>query len=182
MHIEVYIIVGALLLVGVFISLPALLRPVRRLCRRNLAARSAVLCGLGLVSFVLGFGGLTRLEAQATYSFGDMTVVDTYGPGESYVTYPLEEYERAIVRELSARLLLPPLLRQRCYTSEVRVCTEADKLVHATSEQWGWSSDLADVGLGSVSAVVTIILAWLSMRRSKKGGMVAGILTTSSSR
>jgi hypothetical protein len=160
------IVIGALLLVGAFISLPALLRPVRRSCQRRLAARGAVLCVLGLVSFVIGFGGLTRLEAQATYIFGTIGIVD-FEPEEARVTRPPEANEPFVVRELWVRLLLPPPLRQRCYTSEAWVCAEADKLVPATSECWGWSSYWLDVGLGSVSVVANSMLVWLFTRRRR---------------
>jgi len=168
MRIQVCIIVGALLLVGAVISLLALLRPVRRLCRRRLAAWGAVLCGLGLVSFVFGFGGLTRLEAQATYIFGNMTVVDTFGPEGAYVTYPPEVNEPLVVRGLWVWLLLPPPLRQRCYTSATWVCVAADRLVPATSAQWGWSAYWRDVGLGSISVVTSSMCGWWFTRRSKK--------------
>ena len=167
--VAVYVmIIAALLLVGAFISLLALLRPVRRLCQRSLAARGVVLCILGLASWVISLGGLTWLEAQAIYIFGTIGIVDTFEPGGARIAYPPEANEPFVVGELWIRQLLPPPLRQRCHTGEAWVCAEADKLVDATSEQWNWSSYWRNVGLGGVSAVASTLLVWLFTQRSKE--------------
>ena len=163
------IVIGALVLVGAFISLLALLWPVRRSCQRSLAVRGAVLCVLGLMSFVIGFGGLTWLGAQVTYYGFGTVVIDTFEPGGARVarTPEAEAKERLIVRELWVRLLLPPSLRQRCYTSEAWVCNEVDEVVPATSNVGSWSSYLRLVGMGSVSAIASSMLVWLFTRRRR---------------
>ena len=160
------ILIAALLTVGALISLPVLLRPVRRwCCQRSLMVRGLVLCILGLVSFVISFAGLTRLKAQVTYLFGTMTTVDTFGPAGARVITPPQVNEPFVVRELWIRLLLPPPLRPPCSTREVWVCTEADSVVSATSAQWRWSAYWTDVGLASISVAANSILAWLYTRR-----------------
>ena len=60
------IVIIVLAFIGALISLSALLPPVRRLCRRSLAARGVAICTVGAVSFVIGFGLLTRLNAEVS--------------------------------------------------------------------------------------------------------------------
>jgi hypothetical protein len=132
---------------------------------RSLAARSAVPCILGLASFVICLGLVTRLEAQAIYVFGTMTIVDTFGPEGPSITYPPEANQPFVLRELWVRLLLPPPLRQRCYTSDPWVCAETNRLVLATPERWDWSSYGRDIGLGSVSAAVMTFCVTACSRR-----------------
>ncbi len=161
------ITIVALLLVGAFISLLALLRPIRRLCQRSLAARGVALCALGLAPWVISLGGLTWLKAEAIYIFGTIGIVDTFEPRETRITYPPEANEPFVVGELWIRQILPPPLRQRCYTGEAWVCAETDKLVAATPEQWNWSSYWLSVGLSGISAAASVPLVWLFTRRSK---------------
>jgi hypothetical protein len=164
------IFIGALFLIGALVSLLALLQPVHRWGQRNPAARGALLCILGLVSFVISFSGLTRLEAQATYHFGVMTIVDTFGPAGARIITPPKVNESFVISELWVRLLLPPSLRPPCSTGEAWVCAQADRVVSATSAQWGWSAYWMGVELGSVSAVASSILGWLFTRQSKLQG------------
>jgi hypothetical protein len=160
-----YIILAiVLVLVGALISLLALLSPVRRLCRPNLVARIAVICILGLVSFVIGFGLWTRLNAEAAYVFGTMVIVDTFDPERiPAATWPPETLVNKpfVIRELWTRLLIPPPVRRSCYAGEAWVCGLADDVLPATSDRWSGKSYLQDVGMAGVSALTSCVLAWL---------------------
>jgi len=64
-------IVGSVL-IGALVSLVALAPPIRRRCQRSLDARIAATCILGLVSFMISFGLVTRLEAETAFMFGTL--------------------------------------------------------------------------------------------------------------
>jgi hypothetical protein len=161
------IVIIVLAFIGALISLSALLPPMRRLCRRSLAARGVAICTVGAASFVIGFGLLTRLNAEVAYLFGTMVVVDTFGPGPAEVSWPpeVEANKPYVVRELWARLLIPPGTRRPCYTNEAWVCDAADDVVPATSERWDWQPYLRDVGIGCVPAVTSGLLGWFFTRK-----------------
>jgi len=161
------IVIIVLAFIGALISLFVFLPPVRKLCRRSLPARGVTICIVGAVSFVIGFGLLTRLNAQVTYLFGTMAVVDTFGPGGAEVTWPpdAEANKPHVVQELWVRLLIPPGVRQPCYTSQAWVCDAADDVLPATSGRWGWQPYLRDVGIGCVPAVTSGLLGWSFTRR-----------------
>jgi hypothetical protein len=145
-----------------------LLSPVRRLCRRSLVARIAVICILGLVSFVISFGLWTRLSAEAAYVFGTMVMVDTFDPERiPTATWPPETLVNKpfVIRELWMRLLIPPSMRQSCYAGEAWVCGLADDVLPATSDRWSWKSYVQDVGMASVPVLTSSVLAWLFTRK-----------------
>ena len=134
-------------------------------CQRSLMARGLVLLHLGAGILCHWLCWVTRLKAQATYLFGTMTTVDTFGPAGARVITPPEANEPFVVRELWIRLLLPPPLRPPCSTRKAWVCTEVDSVVSATPAQWRWSAYWVDVGLGSISVAANSILVWLYTRR-----------------
>ena len=164
-----YIVLAiVLVLVGALVSLLALLSPIRRLCRRSLVARIAVICILGLVSFVIGFGLWTRLNAEAAHVFGTMIIVDTFDAERTpTATWPPETLANKpfVIRELWTRLLIPPPVRRPCYAGEAWVCGLTDDVLPATSDRWSWKSYLQDVGLAGVSVLTSSVLAWLFTRK-----------------
>jgi hypothetical protein len=164
-----YIILAfVLVLVGALVSLLALLSPVRRLCRRSLGSRIAVICILGLVSFVISFGLWTRLTAEAAYVFGTMVMVDTFDPERiPAATWPPETLVNKpfVIQELWMRLLIPPSMRRPCYAGEAWVCGLADDVLPATSDRWRWTSYLQDVGVACVPVLTSSVLAWLFTRK-----------------
>ena len=164
------IVIVALALIGALVSLCVLLPPVRKLCQRNLAARGVAICIVGALSFVIGFGLLTRLNAEVTYLFGTMSIVDTFGPGPAQVVWSpqVEANKPYVVRELWARLLIPPGIRRPCYTNAAWVCDAADNVLPAVSERWGWQPYLRDVGIGCVPAVTSGLLAWFYTRKKTR--------------
>jgi hypothetical protein len=172
-----YIIVAiVLVLVGALISLLALLSPVRRLCRRSLVARIAVICILGLVSFVIGFGLWTRLNAEVAYVFGTMVMVDTFDPERiPTATWPPETLVNKpfVIRELWMRLLIPPPVRRSCYAGEAWVCDLADDALPATSDRWSGQSYLQDVSMAGVPVLTSSVLAWLFTRKRRPSARAA---------
>lgn len=172
-----YIILAVVLvLVGALVSLLALLSPVRRLCRRSLVTRIAVICILGLVSFVISFGLWARLNAEAAYVFGTMVIVDTFDPERiPTATWPPETLvnKPLVIRELWTRLLIPPPVRRSCYAGEAWVCGLADGVLPATSDLWSWKSYLRDVGMACVPALTSSVLVWLFTRKRHRSARAA---------
>ena len=161
-------IVG-LVLIGALVSLPTLAPSIRRWCQRNLAARIATTCILGLVSFVVSFGLATRLEADVAFVFGTSFHVDTFDaekPAPTKIWPPEAEANKPqVVRELWTRLLVPPVMRRSCYAREAWICDLADDVTPAAWVGRGWGSYMQDVGLGSVSVVTSSVLVWFFTRR-----------------
>jgi hypothetical protein len=153
--------------VGALIAALALLPLIRRLGQNSTVARTAIICLLALVSFAVGFGLSTRLNAEVDYIFANITIVDTFDSRRSaYVAQP-SDYEASkphVVRELWVRHLIPPPLRLRCYASEAWVCEKADQVLPGTVA-WSWSSYLQQVGLASISIVASSMLAWWFTRK-----------------
>ena len=162
-HIVVFV------LIGVLVSLMTLAPPIRRRCQRNLAARIATTCILGLVSFVVSFGLATRLFAEAAFVFGTMAHVDTFDaekPAPMMIWPPEAEANKPqLVRELWTRLLVPPVMRRSCYAREAWICDLADDVTPAAWVEWGWGSYMRVVGMGSVSVVTSSVLVWFFTRR-----------------
>jgi hypothetical protein len=159
-----------LVLLGALISLPALLPPVRRLCRRSTGARIAVICILGFVSLAIGFGLWTRLHAEAAYVFGTFVMVDTFDPGRvPTATWPLETQVNRpfVVRELWTRLLVPPVVRHPCYAREAWVCDLADDVLPATSDRWSGRSYLQDMAVACVPALTSALLVGFFTRKRR---------------
>ena len=170
------ILAVVLVLVGALVSLLALLSPVRRLCRRSLESRIAVICILGLIPFVISFGLWTRLSAEAAYVFGTMVMVDTFDPERiPTATWPPETLVNKpfVIRELWMRLLIPPPVRRSCYAGEAWVCGLADDVLPATSDQWSCKSYVQDVGMAGVSALTSCVLVWLFTRKRHRSARVA---------
>jgi len=170
------IVVVVLVLVGALVSLLALLSPVRRLCRRSLVTRIAVICILGMVSFVIGFGLWMRLTAEAAYVFGTMVMVDTFDPERIPVaTWPLETLVNKpfVIRELWMRLLTPPPARRSCYASEAWVCGLADDVLPATSDRWSGQSYLQDVGMAGIPVLTSCVLVWFFTRKRHRSARAA---------
>ena len=170
------IVAVVLVLVGALVSLLALLSPVRRLCRRSLVARIAVICILGLVSFVISFGLSIRLNAEAAYVFGTMVMVDTFDPERiPTATWPPETLvdKPFVIRELWMRLLIPPPVRRSCYAGEAWVCGLADDVLPATSDRWSCKSYLQGVGMASVPVLTSSVLAWLFTRKRHRSARAA---------
>ena len=163
----VFVATVILALFGALISALALLPPIRRLCQRNTVARAAIIGLLAFVAFVASFGLATRLGAEVDYVFANLITVDTFDSSRpAYFARP-PDYEANrpfVVQELTVRLLIPPPLRQRCYTSVAWVCEKADQVLPGSSI-WGSSSYLKGVGLASISMVVSGLLAWLFTQR-----------------
>jgi len=167
--ISAFVLILILILIGALVSLVALVPPIRRWCRRSVAARIAAICTLGLVSFVISFGGHTRLGAEVIYLFGTMVHVDTFDPNIKPTVTPIETYYQmsrpVVVNELWIRSLIPPGVRRSCYAEEAWICDLADDVIPAGVDQRGWGAYLLDVGIACVSVVASGVLVWRFTRR-----------------
>jgi hypothetical protein len=155
------VIVGflCLALIGALVSLAVLIPPIRKLGRRSTVARAAEVVIVGVVSFAVSFGLLTRLGAEVAYIFS------TIGPPA------WEEVEDAlkpaIVEELWIRGLMPPPLMQPCYTTDAAVCQRADWATLGGEVSGGWGAYLMSVGVCLVSFVTGGFLARVFTRQRR---------------
>ncbi len=165
-----YIVIAiGLLILGGLVSLPVLLPPIRRWCRRSLAARVAAVCILGLVSFAISFALWTRLAAEVSYIYSTIVIVDRFdggppatGPAEPDSNKPL------VVHELWRRRLVPPPLRRACYAREETICTLADTITANVQGLWSGRAYLEEVGTGLTSVLSTSGLVWIWTRTRRQ--------------
>ena len=159
-------------LIGVLLSLLALLPPLRRLGRRSVRAKAVVIDACALLALAVTFGLGTRLFAgamvavvtQAEASWRDRV------PKGSELERQLQgwdENRRVILNELWLRQMAPPARGSPCYTRQLAVCELMGELgVFGTST---WGTYALFVGLGVVSALVGGVLAWLFLRHNPPG-------------
>jgi hypothetical protein len=144
-----------LVLVGALVAQLARLSPIANLGRYRIGARVIKVLILGILSFLIVFGLIVQLRAEAEY-FLSWCSVDNYGKGR------LQVNRRAVLRELWVRRLAPPLLSRAYYTSDNYICIVADA-VSATSGldtiPWAWEPIM-----GFVSALLTVAVAWNGIR------------------
>lgn len=162
-------LIVVLILIGALVSLVALVPPIRRWCRRSVAARIATICTLGLMSFVISFGVYTWLYAEAIYAIGTIVRVDTFDPNIKPTVTPIETYYQGsrpvVVNEVWIRLLIPPGVRRACYAEEAWICDLADDVKFSGWDERGWGAYLLDVGIACVSVVASGVLVWRFTRR-----------------
>lgn len=155
-----------LILIAVLVALLALVAPIRKLCLRSERARVATITLLGLLSLSVTFGLLTWLAAQtANYavSYGGVQSLDIETEQDRLIAYVVDQ--QTITKELWARSLVPPPLRQACYTDVHHICETADAAVQRTAGLWDWRSYGTSLGLGVISTISSTILAWVFTRR-----------------
>ena len=158
------VIVIGLLILGALVSLLALLPPIRRWCRRNPAARIAVLFVLGLASFSISFVLWTRFAVEVSAIYSTLMAIDTFdrppatGPAEPDADRPL------VIRELWQRRLVPPSLRRACYARDEKICRPADTVAANVPDMWNGRAYLEEVGTALIPVLSTGLLAWLWTR------------------
>ncbi len=163
----IIIFIVILLLIGALIALPALLPPIRKLGQRSQTVRVTAILVLGLVSFLVSIGLLTRVAAEVTCIFYTLPF---HNNNDYVLTEPgpmgqEQRNRRAAVNELWVRNIMPPPLRYTCYTGDPFGCDLADKMV--TSPTWG--GYLLLIGMGLVSTSGCSALVWrFTRRRSPK--------------
>ncbi len=115
---------------GILLSLITLIPAVRKRAQSSLAGRVVTLLVVMILSVVVVFFVTTRLQVIVWYA-----VVTTPQMGvEIHYDYPRQEFvskyfekRSAIVHETWIRVIVPPPLRQQCYTTEKDVCEFVDQ-------------------------------------------------------
>jgi len=85
------------------------------------------------LSVVIFFSALERGDAEFHYIYIPSMVLEKLDDDpykeilEFRMEYEYEEKRSAIIRETWIRLMIPPFLRQRCYTSEQDICEFVDQ-------------------------------------------------------
>ncbi len=103
---------------GVLLAPISLIPAVRKRAQSDLAGRVVTLLVVMLLSAVLAFSVLMWLGVKYYYS-------SSWGFETFEIKY--EENSRAIERETWIRAMLPPFLKERCYTSKKDVCEFVDQ-------------------------------------------------------
>src|SRR5688572_23222074 len=119
---------------GGMVSLVVLLPVLRKSGQCSPPVRIMEIFILGLVPFLISFGILTH-----------MSVEEAMGYAEGIPLYPdLEVLSPKIMPELWMRRLVPPTLRQSCYTIELVACQAASQIL-ADSPISEWSLYLQNI-------------------------------------
>lgn len=152
----------AVVIFGVVLALPMLIPALRRLGQHSVMARRIEICIVGLMSFAISLTFLTWLLAEVEFMFGKNVVYDQLW---RFPFGAVEQGQKApIVRELWVRALIPPPLRQLCYTG-ITACELINDFFRMAPYFGGWSWYLQTVGLAFLSASTSSLLAWLLTRR-----------------
>jgi hypothetical protein len=155
---QMILMVLSLGLIGALTSLVVLIPPIRKLARRNAAARQVVVFIVGLLSLAIAFGLYTRLGAEVYYIFGTIDA-----PPWQKTEDP---YKPAVVQEIWMRLLVPPPVQRPCYAGEAVVCEKTDWIAPIAGDG-GWGAYLGGIGICLISALAGGFLAWLFTTRPR---------------
>jgi hypothetical protein len=110
------------------VLLAALLRipPLYRFTQRDRSTRTGLVVGTTLLCFLIYYGGLTRLAAEATYSIAKFYFDSTFGLAPGVTLAQVEQLKWGITNELWLRALLPIASGQRCLIGTASICQLAD--------------------------------------------------------
>ncbi len=119
---------------GVLLALITLIPAVRKRAQSDLAGRVVTLLAVMILSVVLMFFVTKRLGVKVHYIFTFIPRMGLeedyeYSSGKFYAFWT--KYEKkswAIEHETWIRLMVPPLLREPCYTIDKDVCEFVDQL------------------------------------------------------
>jgi hypothetical protein len=149
------------LMIGALVGLSALGWQARALKQRSRTALVVIMLVYGLISFAISFALSSRLAADAYLPLFDSLVNPRDGTLPQAVTEEALEQAANVTRELWRRVLVPPPLREPCYTEEEAVCAAADDVAPAVlGGNWGWESYMQLIGRGLISAALTLTLIW----------------------
>jgi hypothetical protein len=159
----------ALALIGAFVSILVLIPPLREFGRRSKNGRVAIIAVVAILSLGISFGLLTRLNALVNYVFSLVSPPPTLEVvGDPPVLQPPEDPLRSkIIQELWMRELIPPVMRQPCYSPNTIVCQKADKV----QDEWKSGNPGAywiTLGICSLSSITGGVLAWVFTRKKRQ--------------
>lgn len=160
--------VGAFILMGAVVSLPILFsRGLRARLQQTLRTRLTTIIVYGLIAFLIGFAIHARVLADSRYDYSSiLTRGEESAPSPGLgASQEAPEATEAAVFELWVRLIVPPPLRQACYTRDTSVCDAADAVIAVTQEfDWGWGVYLRFVRMGLVTGLTSAGLVWFYTR------------------
>ena len=165
-----------LVILGVPVSLIALIPPIRKRCQLYRVTRIVTICILGVLSFAAIFPLVTRMYAGwevFLFAFGTHHTLDPdYYPDYIAELYDNEQRMKEAAKEVWTRRLIPPVFRQDCYSSDGEICNLADNTQKLPSNFQEWSTYLKDIATASVSAVASCILArFITRQRRTSSGL-----------
>ncbi len=150
---------------GAVMALPIWLPPLRALTWRGEGARRAVVWFFVALAFVVSFTLWARSYAELTYSMATEVYVESDCWREQCLRHygDIVNNRAAIAEELRVRYLVPPPLRNACYTGDARVCSLADETYwgaysqHVTSAR-PWLEYLGQGALSMLSAAGAFLM------------------------
>lgn len=151
---------------GIVISLLALLMPARWLAQRSPVARKVAILAVGLASFVITLGLYNGDRARISYS------VSCFGmdPRGNELCQEARSDVALTVSEIWIRHVVPPPLRQHCYTGYSSACRLADHIFTRYGySSWG-TEYLLEIVLSLVSPLVTGTVVWHLTREKGRPG------------
>lgn len=150
---------------GVLISLVTLVPGIRKRTQNNLGVRVVALLSVMSLSMIIVFVANAALNVRADYLFAFIPPM-TPRQYEDYSSNKIAEFEakfeqhhEAIIHETWVRTIIPPRLRQPCYTNEQDVCEFVDQF---PKNREGMSLDnyLGRVKLALACSLVGGVFAW----------------------
>ncbi|CAG0928704.1 hypothetical protein TFLX_01026 [Thermoflexales bacterium] len=153
--------------IGVIIALLAVFAlPVRPWISRTAKRRSSVALLVAFIAFLTSFLVWTLLGASLRDVF-----TPSLGASNNWIGM-LPEYQKnrpAVIKEVWIRQIVPPSLRQACYTDRIEICDLADCLESASQEcpDVPWrdiekeqANYLNMIGICGIAALTGSLVAW----------------------
>ena len=150
--------------IGVPFSLVALIPPLRKWCQRKRIVRITTIFILGLVPLIIILGPFVRIQAEIDMIFYLAKIRLDY---KNDLAEDIELRRQEISSEILFRRLIPPIFRQDCYSSDADVCHYADEVDGNLSLPREWWDYLQRIGMPSISAVTSCILAWFITKQRR---------------
>jgi hypothetical protein len=135
----------------------------------NQTMRRPVIFFLALLAFLTVFTLSIYIDASLTYVFGEVSPRPHIWVGSEIVgdvfSESLRENRPAIIAELWVRYMIPPVVRQSCYTQNETVCTFADAFMDTSVDWLGILPNPLVLVRVLLSALVTGVTVSLFTRR-----------------
>jgi hypothetical protein len=161
-------ILSATFVIGVPVSLPAMLPFLRKRAQHRTWIKRTQILVFSLLSFVAVYVTFSFLSAWESVWQFERQVCQEIGY-ESATCGILLRYRDYIVQELWTRTMIPPTLHTSCYanTYSELICRSADDIAQRNKLALGWQSYLFLIGKCLGSALMTCILVSLFVRKEQ---------------
>lgn len=145
-----------LVVIGMIFAIPILLPPIRRRAKANPRTRISVIAFFSLSVWIISFIVSGYMGGKITSIFQTIT-----GNPTPVVLDLMDEFGL----EIGFRYMMPPPLRNNCFTSIPEICQAADIFL---AQEITWLGYLGRWLIMSITGITTGVIGWLLTRNTEK--------------